>query len=1654
MADNCVWVRAHCSAQKVEARMNKLLLALIIVLGAVFTLGCGPIALAIEGGTAGGFLGFQKKEKEKSSNSAPVVILNALTREDAPAAINYSLLDAESNPCSVTVQFRVGAGTFADCTQGAGGDSTTALTSSPGGSAHVFKWDFVADLGSTSLVSNVSIRVSANDGRQGGFSQLDSLSIGNDAPAVSGISSSESSGLFLVTFSLADSSADIGSMTVAYSIDQAQTWTDLNPTGSDFFGNPPLNLLSSATGTPNQFIWNSPFALPNFDGDVFLRLVPSDMPLGYTAPTEGAAVVHGPILVHNTANTGPRLAVLTPLTGSVQANRVRVEFTLADDQSDPGEVFVEWSLDGMNFSPATLANQTQQGSAGPFVTNPAPSRYELVWEALVDFLATAPNTVFLRLTPRDNVNGSAQVFGPLTVFGNTAPEVRSISVSGNSGLVQVTFNIADANSDRVSIVPEMLIGGVPTVLTSADFNAADLTNLRASPTGEDNVLVWNTSIALPGTNQPAVSLRVTPSDLPSSFPAATLTGAAFISGAFAVVNNPGSTVPAQITIACTVPANATTITFGNAYGLTATVLPLGAAQSVNWSVDEGPAYGGMTVWFSPATGIYFAPPVPPAAFRPYVTLRAVSTVDPSISATYLLYWGLPPASVSVTPTSQTVLLGDAMQFAASVAPLNAPQIITWKVVEGPTAGSIDANGTYHAPLVMPPSPTVTIRATSVSGVLGNTTLTLAPRPNRVVVSAPASTLALDATLQFTGQVNPFPDTVQNVRWRVVFDGEDRGSGDAGIGTISPTGLYTAPHFLPRPITVQIEASSNALPAVSGRTTITLTAPLPTSFDVSPATATLIAGGKGQQFSLANLTSNNASSAVVWTRSPALGTVDTEGRYTPPATLIAQTVVLVTATSAVSGSVTASASVTLQPQTGDIPLSVTILPGTPSVPAGGAPVRFIATVSPASSPQAINWRVISGGGTINASGVYTPPSVAIDTQVTIRATSDANGSIFDEYVLSVAGTGSTWFESAAKAIGRDQPSGMYDSINNFFWVIGGKSEASGSRHDTGVFAYDLATNRWRTFASVGASAFHNTICAVLDEDNERIIAVVGDGNSVVELFELDLNAPGGGWSALAAGSPLNSPVLPESFRYLAFWDRGSGASGDERLVLMKDGDTTHTVYRLDTFANAWLAPVNVPVTSGPKVPHACAYVFNPVNSRHFIFGEPGELGPGSGLNVWQVNTSAVTFTAQAQTGSIPAGFLDGAQAAFDSTSSVALVFGGDKGSAGFSATMLTLNLNTIGLAAWGTVTLSGEAVPARAYGAMIATGSSALLFGGMNASGSFGDLWDFNLAAFPTVSVAGLSPTDFVPQGRRWAASAWVTSLDEGYFFGGLTPHGESSELWVLRYDAGLGTVSWSRVIPLGTPPTERAGASLVLDSARNRLILFGGYAANAVISDTYAFDLASRQWSLLAPLGTPPSGRWLSAACLDGNRMFVYGGKQDADTVNFSTGLAGDVNILDFTSGPDGAWTQPVTFAAPDARMGATAGFDAATGKLLVHGGYTQASQANGQLYSLEVSTGLWSAPGIANGSFQPGVFNSACAFAGDIARFISAPHGARAAQSLVLTLPKANWQVLTSAAGEHALGANGLYDEANSRFIVAFGSALQYGMEAGTNRVSVIEFK
>lgn len=122
------------------------------------------------------------------------------------------------------------------------------------------------------------------------------------------------------------------------------------------------------------------------------------------------------------------------------------------------------------------------------------------------------------------------------------------------------------------------------------------------------------------------------------------------------------------------------------------------------------------------------------------------------------------------------------------------------------------------------------------GCSGNQTSSNAPAPAAVSVTGVPQT-RIGTTAQFTATVTGAPSSA--VTWQV--NGVTGGS--AGTGTISTTGLYTAPASLPSPNTVTITAVSSAV-STPGTLTETLLNPIPALIS-----ATATQSGTSTTFSL-------------------------------------------------------------------------------------------------------------------------------------------------------------------------------------------------------------------------------------------------------------------------------------------------------------------------------------------------------------------------------------------------------------------------------------------------------------------------------------------------------------------------------------------------------------------------------------------------------------------------------------------------------------------------------------------------------------------------------------------------------------------------------------------------------------------------------------
>jgi len=163
----------------------------------------------------------------------------------------------------------------------------------------------------------------------------------------------------------------------------------------------------------------------------------------------------------------------------------------------------------------------------------------------------------------------------------------------------------------------------------------------------------------------------------------------------------------------------------------------------------------------------------------------------------------------------------------------------------------------------------------------------------VVVSPATATLGPRETQQFTTSVSNTANT--GVRWSIFPD----------VGTITQTGLYTAPATITGSQVVSISAVSMADGTKIGQAQINLVNRV--SVTLAPPEVSLMAG-QTQQFT--PTVTGAPNTAVTWTITPAIGTISSTGLYTAPASFLAAATVTVRATSVAETSRSATATVNL------------------------------------------------------------------------------------------------------------------------------------------------------------------------------------------------------------------------------------------------------------------------------------------------------------------------------------------------------------------------------------------------------------------------------------------------------------------------------------------------------------------------------------------------------------------------------------------------------------------------------------------------------------------------------------------------------------------------------------------------------------------------
>jgi hypothetical protein len=248
-------------------------------------------------------------------------------------------------------------------------------------------------------------------------------------------------------------------------------------------------------------------------------------------------------------------------------------------------------------------------------------------------------------------------------------------------------------------------------------------------------------------------------------------------------------------------------------------------------------------------------------------------------------------------------------------------------------------------------------------------------------------------------------------------------------------------------------------------------------------------------------------------------------------------------------------------------------------------------------------------------------------------------------------------------------------------------------------------------------------------------------------------------------------------------------------------------------------------------------------------------------------------------------------------------------------------------------------PVRGYFAMVfdAKRGKTVLFGGHDnlkfcsggASTNCQDTWEWDGGSWQLASMAG-------PSARYYHAMAYDCARKKAVLFGGrdddkICSNGVSircQDTW--EWDGS----NWQLVSTTG--PSARYGHAMAYDSARGKVVMFGG---NGVTNDTWEWDGSS--WQLASTTG--PSARSYHAMAYDSARgnILLFGGSSGSDE----------------TWEWDGNKWQQVMDASPSERRMHAMAYDSGRGKAVLFGGRDISKQCSGGVS--EQCSDIWEWDGV-----------------------------------------------------------------------------------------------
>lgn len=459
--------------------------------------------------------------------------------------------------------------------------------------------------------------------------------------------------------------------------------------------------------------------------------------------------------------------------------------------------------------------------------------------------------------------------------------------------------------------------------------------------------------------------------------------------------------PPPPSIVVTVTPKSGSVLLGNTTAFSAKVANT-TDTVVVWSVN-GTAGGSLTLGTITADGIYTAPADLPSPAT--VQITATSNADATKSDTAAITV-TSDITLSLTPNPASVELGAKQGFTAPVTSAGHPDTtVRWSLSGAACAsgcGTVDANGNYTAPAILPSSPGVTLTAQSVADPSKQFSAALTITSTFSLQLSAPSNVPAGASAALVATLTPVPGSAPNMAMAWSLSGG--GCSGSSCGTLSAVTTqsvggnamadsvtYTAPAAAPSPNSVTVTVTPQADPSRKAQAVLAIQPGI--SVSLAPLTATLAANHRVTLTAQVNGTTNTG---VNWSVNGIAGGNTSLGRicvvgsnpcqtvtsntslqadYVAPGGIPSPNPVSVTAASSADTSKSASTQITVINH-----VVVSVMPGSVTL-APLAVQGFTASVLGTSS-QAVVWQVQGTAcsnagvcGSISANGTYTAPGAA-------------------------------------------------------------------------------------------------------------------------------------------------------------------------------------------------------------------------------------------------------------------------------------------------------------------------------------------------------------------------------------------------------------------------------------------------------------------------------------------------------------------------------------------------------------------------------------------------------------------------------------------------------------------------------------------------------